>query len=64
MNKKLNVTVRFIDNVDCKYSDTKFNLCLRESGGEDLTVEEVIYFVFEFFERIDILLFHTLAILF
>ena len=32
--------------------------------GADLTVEDVNYFVFEFFERIDVLLFHTLAILF
>ena len=31
--------------------------------GKTGTVEEVIYFVFEFFERIVVLLFHALAIL-
>ena len=36
---------------------------LKRSEAEDLTVEEVIYFVFEFFERVDVLLFHVLAIL-
>ena len=41
-----------------------YNLYWRESKGEDLTVKEVIYFFFEFFVRIDVLLFHALAILF
>ena len=36
----------------------------RKSEKEDLTMEEVIYYVFEFFEQIDGLLFHTLSILF
>ena len=53
MNKKLKVTINFVDNVDCKYRDTK--TCI----GEDLIEEELIYFVFEFFERIDVLLFHA-----
>ena len=37
---------------------------LKRIEGGDLKVEEVIYFVFEIFERIDVLLFHELAILF
>ena len=44
--------------------NNKLKVTIEAIEGEDLTVEEVIYFVFEFFERIDILLFHTLAILF
>ena len=49
MNKKLKVTMKYIENVNCKYPDTKIYI-----EGEDLTMEEVIYFVFEFFERIDV----------
>ena len=58
MNKKLNVTIKVIKNVDCKY------LHWRESKGEDLTLKKVIFFVFEFFEWINVLRFHALAILF
>ena len=48
MNKKLNVTLKVLENVACKYLDTK-NYTegnLKEvCEGEGLTVEEVIYFV-------------------
>ena len=54
------VTSKLLENVNCKYPDTKISYS-RESEGEELTVEEVIYF--ELFEQIDVLLF-TLAILF
>ena len=37
-------------NVDCKYPDTKMSIQIwRESEGENLTVEEVTYCVFEIF---------------
>ena len=52
MNKNENVTIKFIENVNCKYPDTKIY-----NEGEDVTVEEVIYFVFEFFKRKGVLLF-------
>ena len=50
MHKKLKVTLKVFDNVACKYPDTK------------IYIEEVIYFAFEFFEQIDGLFFHALAI--
>ena len=53
------VTIKVLENVNCKYPDTKISYS-RESEGEELTVEEVIYF--ELFEQIDVLLF-TLVIL-
>ena len=36
---------------------------LKKTGGEDIIVEEVIYFAFEIFEQIDALLFNKLAVL-
>ena len=47
-SKKLKVTFKVHDNVDCKYSDTKHYIGenLKEvREGEGLIVEEVIYFV-------------------
>ena len=35
-----------------------YNLHWRQSEGEDLIVDELIYFVFEFFESTDVLLFN------
>ena len=76
MNKKLKLTVKVLDNIACKYSDTKdyFEENLKEvCEVEDLTVENLIYFVVYLypmsyclwgFEQINGLLFHTLAILF
>ena len=76
MNKKLKLTVKVLDNIACKYSDTKdyFEENLKEvCEVEDLTVENLIYFVVYLypmsyclwvFEQINSLLFHTLAILF
>ena len=58
MNKNLKVSISFIHNIACEYPDRG------QSEGVDLTVKEVIYFVFDFVERIDVLLFHALAILF
>ena len=48
MNKKLKLTVKVLDNIACKYSDTKdyFEENLKEvCEVEDLTVESLIYFV-------------------
>ena len=48
MNKKLKVTLKVLDNVACKYPDTKNYIeeNLKEVfEGEGLTMEEVIYFV-------------------
>ena len=50
-----------MENVD--WISGYYKLLWRESEREDLTVEEVIHFVLEFFERIDVLFFHALAIL-
>ena len=61
MNKNLKVTVKVIDNVDCKYLDTKI---YNEENLKEFTVKEVIYFVFQFFEQIEVLFFHALAVLF
>ena len=58
MKKKLKVSINFIHNIACEYPDRG------QSEGEDLTVKEVIYFVFDFVERIDVLLFQSLAIFF
>ena len=75
MNKKLKV-LKVLDNVACKYPNTKNYIeeNLKEVyEGEGLTVEEVIYFVVCLcpmpsclwgFEQMDGLLFHALAILF
>ena len=76
MNKKSKLTVKVLDNIACEYSDTKdyFEENLKEvCEVEDLTVENLIYFVVYLypmsyclwvFEQINGLLFHTLAILF
>ena len=50
----------------CNQNARAFNLftILFYFEEEDLTVVVVIYLVFEIFERIDVLLFHALAILF
>ena len=48
MNKKLKITLKVLENVSCKYPDTKdyIEKNLKEvCEGEGLTVEEVIYFV-------------------
>ena len=43
MNKKLNVTIKVIENVDCKYPDTKIyieeNLKKKTLEGGDITRE-------------------------
>ena len=57
MDKKLNETIKVIVNIRI------LKFILKESE-EDLTVKEVMYFVFELFERIDVPLFHGLPILF
>ena len=70
------VTVKVIDNITCKYPDTKDYVeeNLREvCEGEGLVVEEVIYFVVYLcslysclgvFKQINGMIFHTSAILF
>ena len=65
MNKKLEVTIKIIDNVVCKYTDSKIYM---EQNLKALKIEEVIYFVwylllFESFEQMDVLSFHALAAL-
>ena len=58
---ELKVTLKVIHNVDCKHPDTK--ICIEDNHeAEDLTVEEVIYFAFEFLERIGILFFHAVIL--
>ena len=42
MNKKLKVTIKIIDNVVCKYTDSKIYM---EQNLKALKIEEVIYFV-------------------
>ena len=76
MNKKLKVTLNFLDNITCKYPYTSNYIeeNLKEvCEGEGLVVEEVICFVvflclesscFKGFEQIDGLLLHPLATLF
>ena len=59
MNKKLNVTIKVMENVD--WISGYYKLLWRESEREDLTVEEVIHFVLEFFERIDVLFFSCIS---
>ena len=54
MKKKLKVSINFIHNIACEYPDRG------QSEGEDLTVKDV----FDFVERIDVLLFQSLAIFF
>ena len=61
MKKKLKVTIKVIDNVDCKHPDTK--IYIKENLKEKTFILE-IYFVFESFERINVLPFHEFAILF
>ena len=57
MNKKVKVTINFTDNIDCICPDTK--IYIEENLKEKtLIVEELIYFVFEFFETTDVLLFN------
>ena len=60
MNKKLKVMVKFINSAACNYVDTKIYIAENLTGK---TVEDIIHFVFEFFERINVLLFHALTIL-
>ena len=48
-----------MENVD--WISGYYKLLWRESEREDLTVEEVIHFVLEFFERIDVLFFSCIS---
>ena len=66
VSKKLKETINFIHHVACKYLHNKYLdiFYAEENWRRRLTVEEVIYLVFEIFERVDVLLFHELAILF
>ena len=56
MNKKVKVTINFTDNIDCICPDTK--IYIEENLKKMLIVEELIYFVFEFFVPTDVLLFN------
>ena len=56
MNKKVKVTINFTDNIDCICPDTKSYI--EENLKKMLIVEELIYFVFEFFVPTDVLLFN------
>ena len=57
MNKKLKATVKFINSVACNYVNVKIYI---DENLEEKRAEQVIYFSFEFFERMDVIVMEPL----